>query len=226
MAKTAEQTDNAGERVTVESLSKALRATLSQLKRPVVDLANRFSVVRQSIKADIGPRVMRLFNSIKAEHDTFSFVEFARMFDASVPTHAAERNGVPGYREHKVYYTLDYMRRLQTQRPRGRQGVRDTATDALARAIATLIANLPPDQHGRVWEAVQREFQYNERIIGRLQKRVTATRPLFILEIPRAGVVRVGNVIHMESARQVQPVEEGQELAQPRRRVRRTSAAA
>lgn len=230
MAKRAAQAmadQSAPAAVTVESLDRKLRAEFEALKRPVSDLANRFAIVRESVKRDIGPRVMRFFASINATA-TISFVDFARLFDPSMPTHAAERNGVPGYRESKIYYTLDYMRRQTTQRPRGRQGVRDTATDALARAIATLVANLPEDQHGRVWESVQREFQYNERIMGRLQKRVEATKPLFTLEVPRAGVVKVGKVIHMASMKTSPAPENGEQagdLAAPGRRVRRTEAA-
>lgn len=174
------------------ALSAALRRQLEALRRPVVQAAQRFGVIRESLR-DLAPQVIRLYNAITAENERFSFVEFARLFDHTIPTHAADKDGVIGYRNHKVYYTLQYMRRLVTLRPRGRQGVRDSATDGLARTLATIlqiVADPAP-----VWAAVQQEFRFSERLINNLRKRVENTKPLFALEIRRP--VAVGNVIHM-----------------------------
>lgn len=194
MAKTLTQSIG----VTYESLSKAIQGQIKALRKPVTDLAAKFGVVRESLK-ETAPKVMRLFNQIKAEHDNFTFVEFARLFDQSIPTHGPDREGIIGYRNHKVYYTLDYMRRLGNLRPRGKQGVRDSATDALARTIATLLSVVP--DAGTVWQAVQTEFSFNERIMTRLQKRVASTQPLFKLNVPQNAHIKVGNVIHMEPTR-------------------------
>lgn len=191
-----EQAEAAGARVTLADLGAAMRRQVEALRRPIVDLANKFAVVRASVKDDLGPKVMQLFNTIKAEHATFSFVEFVRMFAPDLPTNAAERNGVQGYRTHKVYYTLDYMRRQMTQRPRGRAGVRDSAVDSFARSIATILQVVP--DASVVWKAIQTEFNFNARVLGRLQKRVEATKPLFSINLPPRAHVKVGNVIHME----------------------------
>lgn len=202
--------------ITIDALSAALRRRLEAQRRPVLLLATRYGVVRESLKERAEP-VMALFHAIKAEHAEFTFVEFARLFDPTVPTHAKDADGgVVGYRNHKVYYTLDYMRRLQTQRPRGQQGVRDSATDALARSIATILQVVP--DAAPVWDAVQREFAFPERVMTRLKRRVEATRPLFALTVPRAGVVRVGQVIHMERAQRPEAVAEAPAAARPRRR--------
>jgi hypothetical protein len=213
----AEAIENGRGSVTYESLSAALKKSVQALRKPVTDLAQKFGVVRESLK-ETAPKVMRLFNAIKADHESVTFVDFARMFDPSIPTHAADREAVQGYRNHKVYYTLDYMRRMANLRPRGRQGVRDSATDALARAIATILQVVRDP--APVWGAVQAEFQFNERVMGRLRKRVEATKPLFSVNLPPRAVVKVGNVIHME--RQTATTEQGEATpATPARRVRR-----
>lgn len=185
--------------ITLDTLNAGLRAQVVKVKGKVLDLANKFSVVRESVKGEIGPRVMRIFNAIRADAATekITFVEFARMFDPKMPTHAKDLDdGTVGYRNHKVYYTLDYMRRQLTQRPRGAQGVRDTATDALARSIATILQVVTEPEP--VWKAVQAEFGFGERIMGRLRKRVEDTKPLFQVKVPK-GAIKVGDVIHMES---------------------------
>lgn len=201
------------ERVTINNLSAALKRQVFALRRPITDIANRFGVVRESLK-DTAPKVMRLYNAIKADNESFTFVEFARLFAPDLPTHPADKDGVTGYRNHKIYYTLDYMRRMANLRPRGRQGVRDSATDALARSIATILQVVA--DAGPVWQAVQAEFQFNERMMTGLRRRVEATRPLFALTLPRP--VRVGNVIHME--RQTAAIEEERQAG---RRVRRAA---
>lgn len=182
--------------ITVASLSKSLRAQVQALRRPVLDLARQFGAVREKLQ-DIAPKIVKLYNQIKAEHEAFTFVEFSRLFDASVPTHAADRNGEVGYRNHKTYYTLQYMRRIidtNTKGKRGQQGVRDSATDGLARTLATLFTVIEDD--GAIWNAVQQEFQFGERVMTRLRKRVAATKPLITLTV--AKPIKIGKVIHME----------------------------
>jgi hypothetical protein len=202
-------------RVTLETLSAADRREFNAVKRPITDLSSKFGVVREKLK-EIAPRVFALFNRIKSEHPNFSFVEFARLFAPDMPTHAADRDGAVGYRNHRVYYTLVYMQRSLTQRPRGRQGVRDSAVDGLARTIATLLQIIEPTT---VWKSIQDEFGYDERIMGRLQKRVEKTRPLFPV---KAKAVEVGHVIHMAPIAGEQP-QQDQEMTQPGRRVRRAA---
>lgn len=178
-----------------ENLSAGMARQVAALKRPVMDAARQFGAVRERL-SDLAPKVLRLFASIQAEHDGFTFVDFVRLFDSTVPAHAAERDGVEGYRTHKTYYTLDYMRRLQAGRPRGRQGVRDSATDALARTLATVLQVVESPEP--VWAAIQQEFGFTERLLTRLRKRVEDTKPLVRLAV--AKPLKVGNVVHMERA--------------------------
>lgn len=196
MAKTARQMidaeDAAG--VTFESLTASLQRQIKSLRQPIKDLAAKFGLVREKLK-DTAPKVLQLFNDIKAKHQRFTFVEFARLIDPSIPTHGPDREGVVGYKNHKTYYTLDYMRRLINLRPRGRQGVRDSATDALARTIATVLQVVKDG--APVWGAIQEEFKFNERQINNLRKRVISTQPLFVLNVPPRSTVKIGKVIHM-----------------------------
>jgi hypothetical protein len=125
------------------------------------------------------------------------------LFDASVPTHAADRDGQIGYRNHRTYYTLAYMRRLvllSGSRRRTPGGVRDSATDALARTLATVLQIV--DDAERVWSAIQAEFAFSERLMTRLRKRVAETKPLIRLETAKPA--KIGNVIHMERVEPVQ----------------------
>lgn len=208
--------------VTLADLSGAIQKQVKAIKGRVLKIADQFAVVRVSLK-EVAPQVMRIFNAIKVEHENFTFVEFARLYAPDMPTHSADRDGVIGYKNHKVYYTLDQMRRVVNLRPRGQQGVRDSAVDALARTIRTVI-EVAPDQAPAIWQAIQAEFQYPERIMNRLKKRVAATEPLFTISKPKGARVKIGNVIHMERTAAPQAAAPaGPDLAQPRQRIRATA---
>lgn len=185
------------EDVTIKTLSAVFQKQVTGLRKSVLDLSKKFGVVRDSVKTT-APKVIKLFDQLKAEYG-LSFVEFARLFDASVPTNAGTPEK-PGYRAHKVYYTLDYMRRLSNLRPRGQRGVRDSATDALARTIATVLQVVPNPEP--IWQAVQKEFNFGERVMTGLRKRVENTKPL--IEIKAKQAPSIGDVIHMESTKQAQ----------------------
>lgn len=205
--------------ITINSLSAVHKRTLQALRRQVTDAARSFGVVREKL-TDLAPKVIKLFNAINADTEGVTFVDFARMFDPSVPTHAADRDGKDGYRNHRVYYTLAYMRRLyqvanaQGTRARGQQGVRDSATDALARTLATVLQLV--NEPEPLWNAIQTEFAFTERLMTRLRARVAATKPLIKLEVARPA--KVGSVIHMDRLTPV-PATEREALAQPGRNV-------
>jgi hypothetical protein len=190
--------------VTLESLSAANKRQVLALRRPVMDAARQFGAVRERLQ-DLAPKIVKLFNGILAENDGFTFVAFVRLFDPTVPTHAADRDGVIGYRNHRSYYTLAYMRRLvqlQGTRRRTPGGVRDSATDALARTLATVLQIVEDSE--AVWGAIQSEFQFTERLMTRLRKRVEGTKPLIQLEPTRRATVTVGKVIHMDRSEPTQ----------------------
>lgn len=214
------KTQAAGEGVAATEIGAAWKRQIAALAGPVKTLAKSFGVVRESVKNDVGPRVMKLFNAIKAEHAAFTFVEFARLMDPTIPTHATDRGAVVGYRNHKVYYTLMYISRQTTQRKRGAAaggGVRDSAVDSLARTIKTIL-QVAGQQGEVVWQAIQSEFGYGERIMGRLRKRVAATEPLFVINA-KPGNVKVGNVIHMQAAEAANV----EEMRQGGQRIRRSA---
>lgn len=186
--------------LTVEGLSATHKRQLQALRRPVLDAARSFGAVRERL-SDLAPRVVQLYNGIAADATRFTFVDFVRMFDTTVPTHAADRDGTAGYRNHRTYYTLAYMRRLVQLgggRRRAPGGVRDSATDALARTLATIFQVVDNEHAERVWSAIQSEFAFSERLMTRLRKRVEGTKPLIRLEATRPA--KIGNVIHMERA--------------------------
>lgn len=204
--------------VTLDTIDAKTRKMILGLRRPIIEAAQKFGVVRDTLKM-IAPRVMGAFFDIKRNNTKFTFVEYARMIDPTVPTHDQARDGVPGYKEHKTYYTMDYMRRMETQRPRGRQGVRDTATDGLARAIRTILQVVA--EQDLVWTQVKQEFQLTDRMVTSLRKRVESAEPLFTLKI--AKPVHIAKIVHMESTKTVQAVDEGEgaELSAAGRRVKR-----
>jgi hypothetical protein len=202
------------------TLSKAHAAALAALKRPVTAAAASFGTVREKL-SELAPKVLKLFTNITAgleEGQNFTFVDFCRMFDASIPTHAADRDGVIGYRNHRVYYTLAYMRRLAqtagTQR-KGQQGVRDSATDALARTLATILQIV--DDKEAVWSAVQKEMAFTERLMTRLRKRVDATKPF--IKLTASTPAKVGGIIHYAPAPAAANEGAGEPMAQPGRRI-------
>lgn len=202
--------------ITIDSLSAVHRRQIQALRRPVLDAARSFGAVRERL-TDLAPKVVKLFNSITAESERFTFVDYVRTFDPSVPTHAPDRDGVTGYRNHRTYYTMQYMRRLVQltgTRRRTPGGVRDSATDALARTLATILQIV--EDHERVWTAIQQEFDFSERLMTRLRKRVDNTQPLIKLEATRPA--KVGKVIHMEPATATQSADIEAEVNAPARK--------
>jgi hypothetical protein len=182
------------EAITINSLSAVHKRQVQALRRPVLDAAVKLGAIRERL-SDLAPKVVKLYDAIKAEHTTFQYVAFVRLFDASVPTAAEE------YRNHRTYYTMQYMRRLVQQagmvgRKRGQQGVRDTAVDGLARTLATIMQIVPDTEQPMIWRAVEQELQLLPRTLARLQRRVAATKPLIRLETARPA--KIGNVIHMD----------------------------
>lgn len=203
---------NSATDVSIGSLSTANRRTLQGLRRSVLDTARSFGAVRERCEV-LAPKIVRLFNAAVADNERLTFVAFARMFDPTVPTHAADRDEkTPGYRNHRVYYTLQYMRRLVVQAPRGQQGVRNSATDALARTLATILQVIAEPE--AVWTAIQQEFQFGERLMTRLRKRVADTQPLVKLAAPKP--IKAGDTIHMPHTA---PAPAGEPMAQAGRRV-------
>lgn len=188
------------ESLSFKDLPAKWQREIAAVKRPIMDLAAKFGVVREKI-ADLAPKVMKLYGQINAsEIGPVSFIDFVRMVDPGVPTHAADKDGEAGYRKHKTYYTLDYMRRLVNLRPRGQRGVRDLATDGLARMIATILQVVKDP--APVWAAVQTEFRMGERMMTGLRRRVSETKPLLDLsDVAKPFSVESAKVIHMESAR-------------------------
>jgi hypothetical protein len=214
----------------IDALSKPFRTQVTNLKRSVMDAATKFNAVREKL-ADLAPRVVKLFTSLQAEHETMTFVDFCRLFDPTVPTHAADRGAERGYRNHPTYYTLNYMRRVvqlngANRQRGGQQGVRDSAADGLARSLATILQVVDTSSVEKVWKALQDELGFSERIMTRLRKRVEQTEPLFKMQLAKPA--KVGNVIHMERTA-AQPDTDRQTganepLAQPGRRIRKQAA--
>lgn len=200
--------------VRIESLSASIRREIERLRPELRNFTRQFAVVAEKRK-DLAPRFMRTYNQISAEADGFTFVEYVRLFDATVPTQAAGENG---YRVHPTYMAADYLRRLTRQRPRGRQGVRDNATDALARSLRTILNIIKPETHAQVWAAVQAEFGLTQRTLTGLKRRVEATEPLF--KLPTLRPVAQAEVIHMERQRPAVEGEGEAPAAAPARRKR------
>lgn len=205
--------------LTLDQLTAAQKRQIMNLKRPIMDAARSFGAVREKLTA-LAPKMVQAFNSITAEHPSFTFVQYVRLFDPTVPTHAVDRDGVTGYRNHRTYYTMQYMRRLvQAQGTRrGQQGVRDSAADALARTLATVLQVV--EDRERIWTAIQQEFGYSERLMTRLRKRVEDTQPLIRLEVQKPA--KIGKLIHMERTEPMQ--QPGQNVEIPAERGRKRAA--
>jgi len=184
------------ENVGIKGLSAAEQKAVTGLKKSVLNVADKLSIVRESSR-DLAPKVMRLFNELAAKYENLGgFVGFARLFDPSMPLHGADKAGGEGYRKNKTYYALDYMRRLQNVRPRGQQGKRDPATDQLARTIATVLQIIKnPDP---IWHALQMEFRFNARMLARVRARVENAKPLIDLKAIKPVTVAEAQIVHVE----------------------------
>lgn len=195
--------------LTPETATAAVKKSFLALKRPLLDASKQFEGAREKL-TDLAPKIMGVFKSMQDEATERgfrapSFVDFVRFYDPTVPTHAADNADERGYRNHRTYYTCDYMRRLtRTPAPRKAdpnagtleargvaQGVRDSAVLVLARTLATIFQVVPDPSP--IWKAVQEEFKFSENLLTRLKKRVEGTEPLINL---KAQHITVGKVIH------------------------------
>lgn len=176
---------------TLDAMTPAVKRVIANLKPSVMRFAEAFKSITAK-RTEIAPKFMQVYNRLAADLDGgLTFVDYCRMFDPSVPTAAG---GEQGYRVHPTYMACDYLRRKTRERPRGRQGTRDNATDILARTIATMLQVVRDAEP--IWSSIQAEFAFTERQLTALKRRVESTRPLFQLSAPRA--VSVGKVIHMD----------------------------
>lgn len=190
----------ADESISMAELSSAEQKMVQDLKGNVTTIARQLGAVRESARA-IAPRVMKAFNTLAAKYDTLGgFVGFARLFDGTIPLKAGTPEN-PGYRQHKTYIALDYMRRLQRPaRTTGAgQGRRDPATDQLGRTLATIVQIVKGDALAIVWAAIATEFGLSERAIARLKSRVESVEPLIDLKGVKPIHVTESSVIHVKA---------------------------
>lgn len=149
----------------VPTLSAKMRTMIDSVREPFTTFVDDFSALMQTSRAELAPRVMRVFAAYKAETDG-TFVDFVRLLDASIP---ADRQK---YRAHRAYQAADYLRRLVTQAPRAlarKRGPRPaTPLVALARLIATVLPAVDPT--GQVWAAFVKEMHWSAEQAKRLQK--------------------------------------------------------
>lgn len=61
--------------------------------------------LREMRPAVAGPRLMKLYQTMRRRRRGLTFVAFVRMIDPSVPLHKAD------YLRHRTYMACDYMRR-------------------------------------------------------------------------------------------------------------------
>jgi hypothetical protein len=182
--------------ITLNSLSGGLQKQVKALKGQIGQVASQLRAVREKA-SDLAPKVMKLFNQIKAETEgRFSLADFARFYDPKVPERAED------YRRNPTYAALDYMQRVQRQadRPRGAgRGRREPATAKLERTLKTILQIVKdPDP---IWQAVQKEFQLEDRGLKQLQNRVNSDEYKPLLDL--TGIIKPVNisgakVIHME----------------------------
>lgn len=165
------------------TLSAALKSKVAGMKAAAQGLAAKYGEVREKVN-ESAPRFMALFNEIKQAQDNpdgFGLADFARLFDSTVPTHAADNNEGVGYRNHRMYYTLAYMQRVQRQKdkPRGTQGKFNGASAKLERLIATLLT--VAKDPAPLWERVSEEFAMQPRTLAILKNRVEQVQPIMDL---------------------------------------------
>lgn len=165
------------------TLSARTRGLIDGLREPFTTFVDDFSSLMQTSRAELAPRVMRVFNTYKAETDG-TFVDFVRQLDASVPSDRDK------YRAHRSYQAADYLRRLVAQAPRAltrKRGPRPaTPLVALARLIATVLPAVDPT--GQVWAAFVKEMHWSAEQAKRLQK-LAASQGAVVL--PKQTALRV-----------------------------------
>lgn len=179
-----------------EELSATFQKQIKGIRSKVVTAGKTLWEARKKVK-DIAPEVIGLLKDMSAEHKTMTMIEFVRFIDPTVPASAQDRDGETGYRNHPTYAAVRYMQQVMTQKPRGKQGSRDSALDQLARSLATVLQI--PGIADKVWAAVVNEFHLEERSLDRLKKRVANTRPIVDLsEAVKPVHIDRAKVIHME----------------------------
>ena len=189
-----------------DDFSAGLRREIGALKGKATEIAKALGGAREKAK-EAAPRFVIAFGKIKDEANvksggtrSFGVADFARLFDPKVPTHAADKEGEVGYRNHPMYYGINYMLTLNRNKNRaGRQGTRDVARDQPARLIATIL-QVAKDP-AVVWAAVSREFGLSPRLLTMWQNRVAAAKPLIdFSSVLKPVAVDESKIVHMVPA--------------------------
>lgn len=204
VATVAMETDPVSDnKITFKDLSVAMKRRVTSWRKPLAILADQLWKTRKAVKEEIGPTIMQSFAELKVTHPKLSFVAFTQVIDPSIPDHADEKNGEQGYKIHKTYYALDYIRRVNNTPRSGTRGKTNPITDQAARWLKTILKLGIPEQ--AVFDATQKAFNLDKRAVDRLRKRVAQTEPVFELELPKKFHAKIGNVIQMQPQEDNEP---------------------
>lgn len=169
-------------------IPRNVQRQIDALKRPFTAFRTRFAALSQD-RATLAPQFMRVYGAyLRSAGGTF--VSFVRLLDPTVP---AERSA---YRANPSYQAADYLRRLVSRRDAAgtnRTPATRSNLTALARLLATIVPLVRDPQV--IWRAVETEFQFSARQVGRLRQVTNETRPLLTLQNARPSIARP---IHIE----------------------------
>jgi hypothetical protein len=200
---------------------------IDNLRRPFMAFATAFGPIAQK-RAEFAPAFMREYTAWRetiGRGAASSFVNFVRLFDKTVPQHAGDgKAGDGGYKSNKVYQAADYLRRaIVVRSDNARRGATLTATQQLARTVATVLTTGLDAQ--TVWNAVEKELGITGRRLENLRKLTGTIKP--VLNLTGAGKVRAA-VVHMSQAEivKLRRVEEPETAAGARKGARRMRIAA
>ena len=159
-------------------LSRKLDTLLTDLRKPFTDYAMGFDTTLAK-RAELAPKFMKTYESFQAETSR-SFIDFVRLVDHHVPAARKE------YKANRVYQAADYLRRVQSNKLKGKTrkaGPKPaTPLEALARFIATLL----PAMEGPVWQSLLSELHWSDRQAKRLQALARKEGPIDLAVKPAA----------------------------------------
>lgn len=164
-----------GKRLVAGAMPAAVNRMVEGLRKPFMAFVEQFTAITAA-RAELAPKFMRIYGAyMQATGETF--VAFVRVLDPNVPAERA------AYRGHPTYAAADYLRRLvaRSQTASGKRRTPATRSNllALARTLATIVPLVKdPDI---IWRAVETEFGFTARQVGRLRQVVSETKPLLAI---------------------------------------------
>lgn len=171
-----------------QRLSTALTRVIDKIREPLMSYVKAFGAIQET-RAQLAPRVIAAFEDWSKETGRTQFVEFCRVIDPTIPTHSRDSEDGPGYKSHRTYTAMDYLRRKWAEMERAKNAAANggasgnatpvrTAGWRMARMLATITPMIRPADRAEFWNVIGAELGLTAAQMNTLKRVAESTQPL------------------------------------------------